>query len=299
LDVYKDILFIFSLNTNIQIQNELLFPKNLTPYVKYYTDDWSATIITKLAILIDPNKGEATERMFHALKNILEENSENINTLPLEIWVGDSKEVYRGVHRYLKRLKNLNLSLPPVVIFPGHPFQISKFADFIQMPTLLNCNRFRIKVLVKTGKKYHFISKWFWKLYPNRTWPKDRKYGYLVLAPFSSVGKKVRAKELSDDEAFEELSTNWRKYWWGLYLEAGSGNFGNSISKRLELVKKSKEFVQDRNALLLTGGGIQTKEQVSGLTKAGSDIIVVSTVLEKAESPKKLILEFLEAVQGK
>jgi tryptophan synthase alpha subunit len=111
--------------------------------------------------------------------------------------------------------------------------------------------------------------------------------------------KKVRAKELSDDEAFEELSTNWRKYWWGLYLEAGSGNFGNSIAKRLELVKKSKEFVQDRNALLLTGGGIQTKEQVIGLTKAGSDIIVVSTVLEKAENPKKLILEFLEAVQGK
>lgn len=237
--------------------------------------------------------------MFHALKDILEENSENTNKLPLEIWVGDSKEIYQGVHRYLKRLKNLKISLPPVVIFPGHPFQISKFADFIQMPTLLNCNRFRIKVLVKFGKKYHFISKWFWKFYPNRTWPIDRKYGYLVLAPFSSVGKKVRAKELSDDEAFEELSTHWRKYWWGLYLEAGSGNFGNSIANRLELVKKSKKFVKDRNALLLTGGGIQTKEEVVGLTKAGSDIIVVSTVLEKTDNPKELILEFLKAVQGK
>ncbi|MHA1966998.1 MAG: geranylgeranylglyceryl/heptaprenylglyceryl phosphate synthase [Candidatus Hodarchaeales archaeon] len=260
-------------------------------------DDWRATIITKLAILIDPNKGEATERMFHSLKEILTENSENIENLPLEIWVGDSKEIFRGVHRYLKRLKNLNLNLPPIVIFPGHPFQISKFADFIQMPTLLNCQRFRIKVVLKLGKKYHFISKWFWKFIPYRSWPIDRKYGYLVLAPYSSVGKKLRAKELSDDEAYKELTTKWRKYWWGLYLEAGSGNVGNTIANRLDLVSKAQTFAHERDSILITGGGIQTKEQIADLVKAGSDIIVVSTVLEKSENPKKLMVEFLESVQ--
>ncbi len=262
-------------------------------------NNWRANIITKLAILIDPNKGEATERMFHSLKEILIENSENIKNLPLEIWVGDSKEIYRGVHRYLKRLKNLNLKLPPVVIFPGHPFQISKFADYIQMPTLLNCQRFRIKVVVKLGKKYHWVAKWYWKClwFLGKKWPIDRKYGYLVLAPYSSVGKKLRAKELSDNEAYKELTTKWRKYWWGLYLEAGSGNVGNAIANRLELVKRSKKFVKDRNAYLITGGGIETKEQVADLAKAGSDIIVVSTVLEKSDNPKKLMLEFLESVQ--
>ena len=257
-------------------------------------ENWSANIITKLAILIDPNKGEATERMFQALKEILTEQSKNINDLPLEIWVGDSKEIYRGVHRYLKRLKDLNLQLPPVVIFPGHPLQISKFADYIQMPTLLNCQRFRIKVVLKLGKKYHWIAKWFWKCFwfLGKNWPIDRKYGYLVLSPFSSAGKKLRAKELSDDEAYEELTSKWRKYWWGLYLEAGSGNVGKSIATRLELVKKSKKFAQERNALLITGGGIQEKKQVIDLVKAGSDIIVVSTVLEQSNDPQKLILEF-------
>lgn len=277
----------------------LILRKNRNRYQGNNTDDWRANIITKLAILIDPNKGEAAERMFHSLKEILTENNENVENLQLEIWVGDSKEVFRGVHRYLKRLKNLNLNLPPVVIFPGHPFQISKFADFIQMPTLLNCQRFRIKVVVKLGKKYHWVAKWYWKFlwFLGKKWPIDRKYGYMVLSPYSSVGKKIRAKELSDEEAYEELTSKWRKYWWALYLEAGSGNFGNSIANRLELVKKAKKFAKDRNAYLITGGGIQTKEQIADLAKAGSDIIVVSSVLEKTENPKKLMLEFLESVQ--
>jgi geranylgeranylglyceryl phosphate synthase family protein len=243
--------------------------------------------------LIDPNKGDATERLFQAIKEILTEN--DANNLPLEIWVGDSKEIYRGVHRYLKRLHNLNLNLPPVVIFPGHPLQISKFADFIQMPTLLNCHRFYLKVVLKLGKKYHWIAKWFWKPL-KKNWPIDRKYGYLVLSPNSSAGRKMKAKELSNEEAFDELTANWRPYWSQLYLEAGSGNFGNSIAERLDLVKKTKEFVKEKNAILCTGGGIRTKEQVADLTKSGSDLIVVSTVLEQSENPKELILQFLDEI---
>ncbi len=212
--------------------------------------------------------------------------------------MGDSKEIFRGDHRYLKRFYNLQLSLPSVVIFPGHPFQISKYADFIQMPTLLNCHRFYIKVVLKLGKKYHWVAKWFWKplaflKITKQNWPIDRKYGYLVLSPNSSAGRKLRAKELSDEEAYEELTSNWRPYWWGLYLEAGSGNFGATIAERLDLVKKTSQFVRKKKAVLFTGGGIQTPEHVKGLADAGSDIIVVSTVLEQVEDPKKLILEFL------
>ena len=84
---------------------------------------WTRTIMTnrraKLAILIDPNKGEATERMYSALKEILTE-SKNSSQLPLEIWVGDSHEIFKGVHEYLRRLNRLDIDLPPVVIFPGH-----------------------------------------------------------------------------------------------------------------------------------------------------------------------------------
>ncbi|MFX0183115.1 MAG: geranylgeranylglyceryl/heptaprenylglyceryl phosphate synthase [Candidatus Hodarchaeota archaeon] len=257
--------------------------------------NWRCNKISKLAILIDPNKGEATERMLQALQMMLTEN-EDPSSLPIEIWVGDSKEMFRGVHRVLKRLHTFEIDLPSVVIFPGHPLQISPLADYIQMPTLLNTYRFSIKVLVKLGKKYHWISKWARRLV-GKHWPFDRKYGYMVLSPYSTVGKKIRAKELSDKEAYEEITDKWRKYWWGLYIEAGSGNFSASVAGRLELVERVAHFVHDKGAILLTGGGIRTKEQVADLAKAGSDIIVVSSVLEKTENPKELMTQFLEAVQ--
>ena len=250
--------------------------------------------VSKLAILIDPNKGEATERMFQALKGILTE-CEDPTKFPLEIWVGDSSEIYKGVHRYLKRLHQLDIKLPPVVIFPGHPLQISSLADFIQMPTLLNTYRFRIKVVVKLGKKYHWLMKWCRKPF-GRHWPIDRKYGYMVLSPLSSVGKKLHAKEITDEEAYTEITEKWRDYWSMIYLEAGSGRFGASIAGRLDLVKQVKTFSKEKGATLITGGGIRTKAQVEDLVKAGSDLIVVSTVLEQSENPKELMEQFLDAV---
>ncbi len=232
--------------------------------------------------------------MYDALKAILTECNDP-STLPLEIWVGDSSEIYRGVHRYLKRLHNLKIKLPPVVIFPGHPFQISPLADYIQMPTLLNTYRFRIKVVVKLGKKYHWLSKWGRRLL-GKHWPVDRKYGYMVLSPQSSVGKKLRAKDITDEQAFEEITSKWRNYWSMIYLEAGSGRFDASIAERLDLVKQVKQLAMEKNVTLITGGGIRTKEHVENLVKAGSDIIVVSSVLEQSENPKRLMEQFIEAV---
>ncbi len=249
---------------------------------------------TKLAILIDPNKGDATERMFNALKEILTE-SKNSSKLPLEIWVGDSHEIFRGVHEYLRRLNSLEIDLPPVVIFPGHPFQISSYADYIQMPTLLNTYHFRIKVVLKLGKKYHWLFKWT-RRFLFGDFPKDRKYGYMVLSPDSSVGRKLRAKTLNDEQAYEEITKNWRKYWEMVYIEGGSGNFENTVAKRLDLVKRVAEFAHGKNAKLITGGGIRTKEQVQDLVQAGADLIVVSSVLEKTDSPKILMKQFLEAL---
>ncbi len=251
----------------------------------------------KLAILIDPNKGDATERMFIALREILTDNK-NSSQLPLEIWVGDSHEIYKGVRAYLKRLYLLDIDLPPVVIFPGHPLQISSYADFIQMPTLLNTYRFSIKVVLKLGKKYHWLFKWVRRLML-KDFPKDRKYGYLVLSPDSTVGRKLLAKTLSDEQAYDEITRNWRKYWEMLYIEGGSGNFENSVAGRLELVKRAAEFVHAKNAKLITGGGIRTKEQVQQLAQAGADIVVVSSVLERSDTPKDLINQFLEVVAEK
>jgi geranylgeranylglyceryl phosphate synthase family protein len=235
--------------------------------------------------------------MFNALKEILTE-SKNTSQLPLEIWVGDSHEIFRGVHTYLRRLNSLEIDLPPVVIFPGHPLQISSYADYIQMPTLLNTYRFSIKVILKLGKKYHWLFKWTRRLIFG-DFPKDRKYGYMVLSPESTVGRKLLAKTLDDEQAYEEVTKNWRKYWEMVYIEGGSGNFENTVAGRLNLVRRVADFAHSKNAKLITGGGIRTKEQVQQLMQAGADVIVVSSVLERTETPKILMKQFLEVLSEK
>ncbi len=251
----------------------------------------------KLAVLLDPNKKLEVERVYHALEDLFEEDGENFKDY-MEIWVGDTHEVYKGVHAYLRRLKEAEIfDDVPIVIFPGHPFQVSAYADFIMIPDLLNVNNRIMPLVTKLGKIYHF---WFKVLMRSRgrNFPLDRKYGYLVLSPYSSVGRKLDAKELSDDEALDIIRRGYRRHyrdWWGLYIEAGSGVKENlSIASRLNLVSEAKVIIGSK--VLLTGGGVRTGEQVQQLCEAGSDIVVVSTVLEQSERPKRLIKEFLKAV---
>jgi heptaprenylglyceryl phosphate synthase len=115
------------------------------------------------------------------------------------------------------------------------------------------------------------------------------------LNPDSTVGRKLRAKSLTDEQAYQEITSKWRNYWEMVYIEGGSGNFANTVANRLELVEKTAKFAHSKNALLITGGGISTKEQVEGLVQARADLVVVSSVLEKSENPKELIEQFLQA----
>ncbi len=250
----------------------------------------------KLAVLLDPNKKIEVERVYNALYDIFEENGDNFKDY-MEIWCGDTHEVYKGVHAYLRRLKEAEIFDVPIVIFPGHPFQVSAYADFIMIPDLLNVNNQIMPLVTKLGKIYHFWFKVLMKL-RGKNFPRDRKYGYLVLSPYSSVGRKLDARELSDEEALDIIERGYRRHyrdWWGVYIEAGSGVKDNlSIANRLELVKEAKKIIGRK--VLLTGGGVRTSEQVQQLCDAGSDVVVVSTVLERSPEPKKLIKEFLNVI---
>ncbi|MBA7712715.1 Geranylgeranylglyceryl phosphate synthase [subsurface metagenome] len=83
-----------------------------------------------------------------------------------------------------------------------------------------------------------------------------------------------------------------------MYLEAGSGAIDSPVAGRLELVRATKELLRKNGngTQLITGGGITTREEIKALFNAGADVVVVSTVLERASDPKSLLKEFLEAV---
>ncbi len=60
-----------------------------------------------------------------------------------------------------------------------------------------------------------------------------------------------------------------------IYLEAGSGA-SETINENL--IKKVKENI---NIPLIVGGGIKTKNDIEKVKKAGADIVVIGTVVEK------------------
>ncbi|MEM2146045.1 MAG: geranylgeranylglyceryl/heptaprenylglyceryl phosphate synthase, partial [Candidatus Jordarchaeaceae archaeon] len=73
-----------------------------------------------------------------------------------------------------------------------------------------------------------------------------------------------------------------------VYLEGGSG-----VKRPIptEMVKTVKSIV---NVPLIVGGGIKTGNQTKELVSAGADIIVTSTVFEKAD--KKILRSRIEEI---
>ncbi len=243
----------------------------------------------KLAILMDSNKGIATERIHQALIELAKTPQ---NQALLEIWVGSSQEMGGEVRRYIQRLRQEKLGFP-IRVFPGNPLQVSPQADYLLVPNPLNITRKKIKLAVFIGKKYIQFSKLIAAI-KRHPFPERLSFGYLVLGPETSVGRKLGAKMLkNDDDAFKLIQNYMKKHKpWGLYIEAGSGA-ERSVATRVKLIQRVAELTKD-NATLCCGGGIRTREEIKTLLRAGVDIVVVSTVLENSENPKLLIEEFLE-----
>ncbi|MFX0208732.1 MAG: geranylgeranylglyceryl/heptaprenylglyceryl phosphate synthase [Candidatus Hodarchaeota archaeon] len=242
----------------------------------------------KLAILIDSGKGKATERIHQALIELAKTTQGQDY---LEIWVGSSQEMGGEIRKYLKQLHEQKLGLP-VRIFPGNPLQVSAHADYLLVPSPLNITRRKIKIAVFIGKRFIQLSR-ISAFIRRRKFPKTLPFGYLVLGPGTSVGRKLGARSLDDDRAFKLIENYIQKNSpWGVYIEAGSGA-KQSVANRDQLIQRTSELTKE-NITLCCGGGIRTHEEIETILKAGADIVVVSTVLEKTEDPKTLMEQYLE-----
>jgi geranylgeranylglyceryl phosphate synthase family protein len=252
------------------------------------------SVSPQLAILIDPNHESATESLLDALEETL---TEERNGQALTIFVGCSHDPGKAVKATAKKLAQKGLK-DRVTIFPGNPFQVSSDAGAILVPTLLNNNRKLIDFSLRVGLGYLHATR-FWSWLRRRPRLQMRPFGYLVLGPNSSAGRKLRSKDLSDEAALKLIKgTGIPHKWWAIYLEAGSGAIHSPVAKRLELVRATKDLLRKKGngTQLITGGGITTKEEIKALFAAGADIVVVSTALERSQNPKGLLHEFIQAV---
>ncbi|MFX1513801.1 MAG: geranylgeranylglyceryl/heptaprenylglyceryl phosphate synthase, partial [Promethearchaeota archaeon] len=205
----------------------------------------------KLAILIDSDKGIAMERIHKAL---VELSKTPRGKEYLEIWVGSSQEMGGEIRKYLSQIHKENLGFP-VRIFPGNPFQVSPYADFLLVPDVLNCTKRKIKFAIFIGKRYIQLSRII-TFIKRQTFPKILPFGYLVLGSDTSVGRKLGARRLDNDEDALELIKKYiqKTNPWGVYIEAGSGA-KQSVATRDNLIQRTAELTQGK-ITLCCGGGI-------------------------------------------
>ncbi|AMQ17667.1 geranylgeranylglyceryl/heptaprenylglyceryl phosphate synthase [Thermococcus peptonophilus] len=182
---------------------------------------------------------------------------------------GAEGEVLDSVVRAIKESSNL-----PVILFPGSHGGISKYADAIFFMSLLNSrNPFFI-----TGAQA--LGAFQVKRYGIEPIP----MAYLIIEPGETVGWVGDAKPIPRHKPKIAAAYALAGQYLGMrlvYLEAGSGAPQPVPPEMIGLVKRVIDVP------LIVGGGIRTGEQARAAVKAGADIIVTGTAIEKAGSVER------------
>lgn len=172
----------------------------------------------------------------------------------------------------------------PVVLFPGSPSQVSKYADALLYLSLISGRNAELLI----GQ--HVVSAPFVKQSGLEIMPT----GYMVVdggAP-TTVSYISNATPIPADKTDIAMCTAMAGEMLGMkliYMDAGSGAKQPISEKMIEKVARHIE------SPLIIGGGIVDPEKAYRNCKAGADIIVVGNAIEKDAS---LIKEMSAAVHS-
>src|SRR5579864_7929252 len=198
------------------------------------------------------------------------------------LFVGGSLVISNHLDEVVQHIRR-NCSIP-VILFPGTPSQVSRFADGLLYLSLISGRNPELLI----GQ--HVISA-----------PAVRKSGleiistgYMVIdggAP-TTVSYISNALPIPADKNEIALCTAMAGEMLGMkmiYMDAGSGARRPITSEMIERVSENIEIP------LLIGGGIQSPEKVYHNARAGADIIVVGNAIEKDAS---LLTEMASALHS-
>ena len=212
-----------------------------------------------LAILIDPDKTKVEE---------IENLSQKINESPAtHIFIGGSIVEQICINILIIEIKKY--CHLPILIFPGHPSQISNEADGILFLSLLSGRNpdYLIEhhinsVDILTNSTLEIIST-----------------GYILIDGGNETAVQRVSKTLPIENTNIELAYKTAKAgeYLGkklIYLEAGSGA-NNHVS--LEMIS----FISKNISVpLIVGGGIRNLTKIEEVFKAGADLVVIGTAFE-------------------
>lgn len=213
----------------------------------------------QLAILIDPDKIDLT---------VIKSLSEKIIQSPAtHIFVGGSIIEKYIIDELITELKNY-LSLP-ILIFPGHPSQISNKADGLLFLSLLSGRNPEYLI------EHHINSIEILKDSELEIIPT----GYILIdgGTETAVQRVSQTQPIERDNIDLAYKTAKAGEYLGkklIYLEAGSGA---DKSVPIEMIK---EISENLHIPLIVGGGIRTKQEIDTIFEAGANLVVIGTAFE-------------------
>lgn len=174
----------------------------------------------------------------------------------------------------------------PVILFPAGEEGVSSHADAIFFMSMLNSrDPYFITRAQRLGAP---IVKKF-KIEP-------LPMAYLLVEPGGEAGRVGKAELIPRDEP--ELAANYAlaAQYLGMrfvYLEAGSGAEEPIPIDIVRTVRKNTDLI------LIVGGGIRTPEAAAERVKAGANIIVTGTLVERAKDRCSKIREIVNAIKSR
>jgi len=225
--------------------------------------------------LIDPDKVE-NEEWLRKVASIAANAGTDAFLVGGSIGVSES-----DVDATVKVLKEFKL---PVILFPGNVTGISRFADAILFMSLLNSDDpyFIIGAQVLGAP---IVVKYGLEALPT---------AYIIVGYGGAAGYVGRARPIPYDKPEVGAAYVMTAELLGMkyaYLEAGSGAPKPIPPEFVKTVAKYRNRIT-----LIVGGGIRSKEQARELIKAGANIIVTGTLIEK--NPAK-VTDIIAAIKRK
>ena len=172
----------------------------------------------------------------------------------------------------------------PVIIFPGGWASVSPYADAIFFMSFLNS---RNPYFITKAQALGAHSVKMFNLEPI-------SMGYLVVEPGEAVGWVGEADLIPRGKPKIAAAYALAAQYLGMdlfYLEAGSGAAEPVPDLMISAVKKTVDIP------VVVGGGIRTPEQASKIVKAGADMVVTGTILEKTGDITRALSPIVKAVK--
>jgi len=168
-------------------------------------------------------------------------------------------------------VRTLKQQLPqPVVLFPGHPAQVSRHADALFFLSLIS-GRNPDLLIGQHVQSAPYIRKLNLEVIPT---------GYILIdgGQPSAVQYMSQTQPIPADKTDILQATAIAGQMLGLkalYLEAGSGALNPVTTRAITAVRQVVDIP------IICGGGISAQEQLQQTLKAGADMVVIGNALEK------------------